>query len=165
MFDVITYQKGCAVMRMLEHFLGEVPFRDGLRTYMKAFQEKNAKGADLWHHLAASSGQPVERLMESWVAQPGFPLLELELDGKELHLKQRRFYSSPSASKSPNEQRWNIPVVVRYEDDEGLKEHGFIGDQRDFSATLPAKGAVRRVCGNADEMGLYRGDTGPDATT
>lgn len=164
MFDVITYQKGCAVMRMLEHFLGEVPFRDGLRTYMKAFREKNAKGADLWHHLAASSGQPVERLMESWVAQPGFPLLELELDGAQLHLKQRRFFSSPVASQGPNEQLWNIPVVVRYEDDEGLKEHRFIGDQPNFSTTLPAKGVVRWVYGNADEIGFYRVATGPKAT-
>jgi puromycin-sensitive aminopeptidase len=51
MFDSITYQKGCAVMRQLENFLGEAPFRDGLRAYMKKFAYGNALGADLWQAL------------------------------------------------------------------------------------------------------------------
>lgn len=164
MFDVITYQKGCAVMRMLEHFLGEDPFRDGLRTYMKAFREKNAKGADLWRHLATASGQPVEQVMQSWVAQPGFPVLSLEVEGEQLRLTQRRFYSSPVAAQGPNEQLWSIPVVVHYEDDEGKKEHRFIFEERARTVTLPAKGKLRWVYGNADEIGFYRVATGPKAT-
>jgi puromycin-sensitive aminopeptidase len=55
MFDSITYEKGCAVLRMLEGFLGEERFREGIRTYMKEFAESNAAGADLWRHLQAAS--------------------------------------------------------------------------------------------------------------
>jgi aminopeptidase N len=61
MFDSITYQKGCAVMRMLEHFLGDEPFRDGLRAYMKEFQYGNACGPDLWRALEKAAASRCRR--------------------------------------------------------------------------------------------------------
>ena len=36
MFDVLTYEKGAAVLRMLEQYLGEDVFRDGIRHYLVA---------------------------------------------------------------------------------------------------------------------------------
>ena len=160
MFDVITYQKGCAVMRMLENFLGEERFRDGIRTYMAAFAESNAAGADLWRHLAEASGQPVGELMASWIEQPGFPLVTLDVRRRggmtELHLEQRRFFSSPAAAKEANEQLWNVPMVVRFEDDGGVREHRFIMASRTHVEQLPAVGEVRWVYGNAQEIGFYR---------
>ena len=35
-FDLITYEKGAAVVRMIEHYLGADVFRDGVRRYMRA---------------------------------------------------------------------------------------------------------------------------------
>jgi puromycin-sensitive aminopeptidase len=157
MFDVITYQKGCAVMRMLENFLGEASFRDGLRTYMKDFAFGNAAGADLWSHLEKASGQPVGELMKSWVVQAGFPMVELSIEeGNKARLRQSRFFSSPSQSKEKNDQLWSVPVVLRFEDDEGRKEHRIILDRREQTEALPAKGTVRWCSGNADEIGFYR---------
>ncbi len=164
MFDVITYQKGCAVMRMLENFLGEEKFRDGIRTYMKAFARKNAAGADLWDHLATASGEPVGELMRSWIDQPGFPMVSVEVSGTELSLSQRRFFSSPGTSEGKNEQLWNVPMVVRYADDRGTHVFRFIMGERTRSATLPASGPVKWCYANADEIGFYRVDTrGPAA--
>lgn len=162
MFDVITYQKGCAVMRMLEHFLGEEAFRDGLRTYMREFQYANAAGPDLWRHLEQASRQPVGSLMKSWVEQPGFPVVDVTLDAgsatqpAKLSLEQRRFFSSPAASREDNAQLWSIPVVVRFEDDVGVHEHRFITSARAHTEALPSKGAVRWCVANADEIGFYR---------
>jgi puromycin-sensitive aminopeptidase len=156
MFDVITYQKGCAVMRMLEHFLGEAPFRTGLRTYMKAFAGKNATGADLWRHLEEASGQPVGALMRSWVEQAGFPMVSVRLEQGVLHLSQRRFFSSPHASAEDCAQTWNVPMVVRYEDDRGVQEHRLILDRAEATVTLPAQGPVRWCYANSDEIGFYR---------
>ncbi len=167
MFDSITYQKGCAVMRQLEHFLGEAPFRDGLRAYMKKFEYSNAQGADLWQALEVASGQPVSALMHSWVAQPGYPVVDLSLGetqaggGAPLGLKQQRFYSEPGVA--PSEQLWSIPLVVRYEDDTGLRTHRFICQSQTHTEILPAVGAVRFCYANADEVGFYR--QRPDAAT
>ena len=158
MFDSITYQKGCAVMRMLEHFLGDEPFRDGLRAYMKEFQYGNACGPDLWRALEKASGQPVQTLMQSWVAQPGYPVVDLSLVEESgvtfVALRQERFYSDPS--RSPGEQLWSIPMTVRYLDDEGVKAHRFIFDSRAQQVELPSQGTVRWIYGNQDEIGFYR---------
>lgn len=163
MFDVITYQKGCAVMRMLENFLGEERFADGLRRYMSAFAFSNAAGADLWRHLEQSSGLPVGSLMRSWIEQPGFPLVQVEEGhaaggGPTLRLEQRRFFSSPKAAAEPSTQSWSVPMVVRFEDEEGVKEHRFILDQRTREEPLPARGALRWCYANASEIGFYRVD-------
>src|SRR5205807_6049189 len=56
-FDAITYEKGGAVLRMIEGYLGEVPFRDGIRLYMKKFGQANATADDLWSSLGESSQQ------------------------------------------------------------------------------------------------------------
>lgn len=154
MFDVITYQKGCAVMHMLEHFLGEDDFKTGIQTYMKAFSASNATGADLWRHLEEASKQPVGALMRSWIEQAGFPMVRLALAGKTLKLSQQRFFSSPNAESEP--QVWNVPMVVRFEDDTGIHEHRFIFDCASTEVELPAQGDVRWVYGNADEIGFYR---------
>ena len=155
MFDVITYQKGCAVMRMLENFLGEGPFREGLRAYMKQFARDNAAGPDLWRALSEASGQPVGELMDSWIMVAGFPVLSCALDGHTLRLSQRRFFSSSAVSEEAP-RVWSVPVVVRYADDEGVKEHRFIMTEAEHRETLPAAGQVAWCYPNANEIGFYR---------
>ena len=158
MFDSITYQKGCAVMRMLENFLGEENFRSGLRAYMKEFQWRNAAGADLWRALEKASGQPVGSLMKSWVEQPGFPLIGVNYAAEGgptvLHLQQQRFFSDPKSA--PTKQVWNVPVVVRYEDSSGVREHRFILDRAEHREPLPCEGSIRWLYANADDIGFYR---------
>ncbi len=154
MFDVITYQKGCAVMRMLETFVGDTPFRAGIRSYMKAFAGRNADGSDLWHHLELASGQPVGQLMRSWVEQPGFPLVTLSLNDRTVALEQARFYSDPD--KAETDQQWNIPLELRYEDAGGIRTHRILLTDRLASVELPGRGPVAWVYGNANEVGFYR---------
>ncbi|MFO0623893.1 MAG: M1 family metallopeptidase [Polyangia bacterium] len=158
MFDSITYQKGCAVMRMLENFLGEEAFRDGLRSYMRQFQYGNACGPDLWRALEVASSQPVSALMKTWVAQPGYPVVDIALHEEggvwSLDLRQERFFSD--GNSQPSDQLWSIPMTVRYSDDEGVKAHRFIFSDRTMRLELPSKGAVRWVYGNQDEIGFYR---------
>lgn len=164
MFDVITYQKGCAVMRMLERFLGEDDFCTGIRSYMAEFKEQNARGADLWRHLSNASGRPVGALMASWIEQPGFPLIRFELKDGALELSQRRFFSSPK-DRDDTGQVWNVPMVVRFEDDDGVKLHRFILDKREGHEALPANGAVKWCYANADGIGFYRTHAVGDAAT
>lgn len=158
MFDSITYQKGCAVMRMLENFLGEEHFRTGLRAYMKQYQWRNAAGADLWRALEVASGQPVGTLMKSWVEQPGFPLLSVDFSGAAgdalLQFRQSRFFSDPKAVATS--QLWNVPVVVRFQDDRGVHEHRFILDRSEQQERLPSTGLVRWFYANSDDIGFYR---------
>ena len=110
--DAITYQKGAAVLRMLERYLGENTFRAGVRLYLQRFGGASATAADFWRALDDSSGQEVSRVAETWVNEPGHPVIELRAAGPErVTLRQRRFFLDPDAAFSP--QRWPVPIVLR----------------------------------------------------
>jgi len=158
LFDAITYQKGCSVMRMLENFLGEEAFRAGLRTYMKEFAESNATGADLWRHLAQASDQPVAEIMQSWIAQGGYPMISFTLEGSGpntgVRLSQRRFYSSPTAAGEA--QLWQVPVIIRYEDEAGMHTKSVLMSDSEITVPLPVQGKLKWLYGNDQEIGFYR---------
>ncbi|HWP66381.1 MAG TPA: M1 family aminopeptidase [Candidatus Limnocylindria bacterium] len=114
-FDVITYEKGAAVVRMIEHYLGPAVFQRGVRRYMRRHREGNAVAADLWRALAEESGQDVARVAQAWIAQPGFPLLTLRRapGGRRLRVRQERFFSDPRRRAAGRPLRWPVPLVVK----------------------------------------------------
>ena len=73
MFDVLTYEKGAAVVRMLEQYLGEDAFRAGIRHYLANHQYGNTETTDLWDAIEEATGEPVRRIMDSWIFQGGHP--------------------------------------------------------------------------------------------
>src|SRR5438067_1962728 len=77
-FDDITYKKGQSFLRMLESFLGEEPFRNGIRRYIHAHQYSNSTTADLWNALSEASGKPVADIAAGWTEQPGFPVVTVK---------------------------------------------------------------------------------------
>src|SRR6188472_810811 len=91
-FDDITYKKGQSFLRMLESFLAEDVFRDGIRQYIAAHEYSNTTTADLWNALSDTSKKSVAPIAAGWTEQPGFPVVNVkrEADAK-LRLTQERF--------------------------------------------------------------------------
>jgi aminopeptidase N len=116
MFDVLTYQKGGALLRMLEQFLGEDRFREGVSHYLRSHAYGNTETNDLWDAIESTSGEPVRRIMDSWIWQPGYPLVHASLVDHEgrrvLHLAQRRFRLNSDAARGGDES-WAIPIQIR----------------------------------------------------
>jgi puromycin-sensitive aminopeptidase len=156
-FDLITYEKGASVVRMIERFLGAETFREGVRRYIRAHQEGNAVAADLWGALAEASGQDVEPVVRAWIEQAGFPLLRLrraERDGRSwLRFEQSRFLSNPAARA--NGSLWPIPWVGRVAAGESTRTVRQLLTRRRGEIELPVRGP-RFVYGNAEEGGFYR---------
>jgi puromycin-sensitive aminopeptidase len=152
-FDAITYEKGGAVLRMIEGYLGEIPFRDGIRAYMRRHGQANAVANDLWTALAESSKQPVVELADTWIGQSGYPLVSVTQSGNTLKLAQRRFFSEPEVS---GPESWPVPMVFRYQDSRGVQEerHLFRGATGEY--TLKAQGEVKWLCANGGATGFYR---------
>ncbi len=117
MFDVLTYQKGGALLRMLEQYLGAERFREGVSHYLSLHSYANTETNDLWDAIEATSGQPVRRIMDSWIWQPGYPLVSAAVVDGALELRQRRFRfdddDPATAEAETGGQRWAIPVHVR----------------------------------------------------
>ena len=118
MFDVLTYEKGAAVLRMLEQYLGETVFRDGIRHYLTAHQFGNTETTDLWDAIEASSGEPVRQIMDTWIFQGGYPVVEVELVGpRTLRLRQERFRFAIDDEPTPaDETTWAVPIRFTYSD-------------------------------------------------
>ena len=76
MFDVLTYEKGAAVVRMLEQYLGENAFREGIRHYIKSHAYGNTETTDLWDAIEAVTEEPVRAIMDTWIFQGGYPLVD-----------------------------------------------------------------------------------------
>ncbi|XP_063336384.1 aminopeptidase N-like [Pelmatolapia mariae] len=117
-FDVISYSKGAAVLRMLSDFLSEPVFIQGLSTYLNHFGYSNTVGNDLWHHLQmavkdnnGSLPHPVDRIMSPWVLQMGFPVVTINTAiGK---VSQKHFLLDADSNvtvKSPYNYEWLIPI-------------------------------------------------------
>ncbi|MEP6603849.1 MAG: M1 family metallopeptidase [Spartobacteria bacterium] len=108
-FDDISYQKGQSVIRMLESFLGEEPFRAGIRNYMSAHKYSNSTTVDLWNSLGESSGKPVSGIAAAWTEQPGFPVVKVRRDGGDkVSLSQERFVVNTT---NPRPLEWKIPLT------------------------------------------------------
>ena len=169
LFDIITYSKGGAILRMAEHFLSAKVFRNGIRRYMDTYKDGNAAGADLWRKLEEASGEPVLAIMESWTKQPGFPMLEVALDGGAsrgasggrsggtLRLRQQRFFSNPDAAAS-KPQLWAMPIIIRYSQNGAVKEKRLVLHDENGTVDL---GACDWVCANAGGVGFYRTSYAP----
>jgi aminopeptidase N/puromycin-sensitive aminopeptidase len=116
MFDGITYQKGAAVLRMLESYVGSEVFRRGVNQYLKEHANGNATSADFWHAMAQVSGRPVDKIMPTFVMQPGVPLVRISggchVDYIPLNIQQQRFLISSEAAASAS-QLWQIPVCLK----------------------------------------------------
>jgi puromycin-sensitive aminopeptidase len=153
-FDAITYEKGGAILRMIEGYLGEEKFREGIRLYMRKHREKNATADDLWGALAQASGQPILELANGWIRQTGYPLVTLEERGGKLVLKQRRFLADPQAQPEPTQ--WLVPVVLRL----GGRELRVM--LRSAEEVVENAGKLDWVLGNAGARGFYRTHYQPD---
>src|SRR5919109_1658058 len=111
MFDVLTYEKGASVLRMLEQYLDAEAFRDGIRLYLGRHQYGNAETTDLWGALEDSTKQPVRALMDSWIFQPGYPIISVKKDGPTICLTQQIFrYLSGG---SDQDRKWHVPIFLR----------------------------------------------------
>ena len=85
----ITYNKGEALLRMLEAYIGEDVFRQGIRSYIKNRAYSNAAAADLWNALSQASGKKISAVAAPWVEKPGFPLVQRDRGLRCLRQSQR----------------------------------------------------------------------------
>ena len=153
-FDDITYQKGRSFLRMLESFLGEETFRDGIRRYIAAHKLSNTTTADLWSALSDASGKPVNEIAAGWTEQPGFPIVKVRRgeDGK-VDLFQERFTVN---YKHPLPLEWKIPLTYAVIGQPPATK--LMGAKNDRLENIPADQPLKI---NVDGAGYYRAQYDP----
>ncbi len=152
MFDILTYEKGAAVLRMLEQYLGPNTFRAGISNYVHKHAYDNAETTDLWDAIEESAQQPVRTMMDSWVFQPGHPMISVAVEDNTLVLSQQIFQYIPA--KDDASRRWHVPVFIRAKSDGQEWTRTILLDEDEARLSLTAR--PDWVVINADGHGFYR---------
>ena len=110
LFDpAIVYAKGGRLLVMVRKLIGEEAFRAGLKSYFEKFAYKNTVGNDLWQELELASGQPIVNLMNTWISQPGLPVVSVSNSHDTAILSQERFFIG---EHQPSDALWPIPLFA-----------------------------------------------------
>ena len=161
MFDVLTYQKGAGVLRMLERYVGDEPFRQGIADYIARHSYDNTDTSDLWDALEASTGEPVRATMDSWIFQPGYPVVSVvpSDDGTAVTLAQRRFRYLPGEDGAAG-AGWQVPVMLRASvAGQPVRRRLLLGAE---PATVDLGGQADWVVVNEGGWGFYRVQYDPE---
>jgi aminopeptidase N len=115
--DEITYGKAADVLRMTEAYVGEEAFRRGVNAYLEEHAYGNATAEDFWNTVARVSGKPVDKIMQSFVDQPGVPLISMRMRQGEsagnVELSQRRFFFNRRKLLAGSDELWQVPVCMK----------------------------------------------------
>jgi puromycin-sensitive aminopeptidase len=154
MFDILTYEKGASVLRMLEQYLGQPVFQKGISIYLNRHQFANTETSDLWAALEEASEQPVVQLMDSWIFHPGYPMVSVEqdADGKSVKLSQQRFSYISDAEGA--KQLFHVPVLLRARVNGKIVTHKVL--LKDQSTTVDLGGNIEWIVANEGGHGFYR---------
>lgn len=110
LFDgAIVYAKGNRLLRMLQQYVGDDAFQAGLKQYFKKFAYKNTEADDLWEVIAAASGKDIVEMMNTWITQPGYPVVHMSRNGDQVTLTQEQFFIGPH---QPSSRLWPIPLAA-----------------------------------------------------
>ncbi len=156
MFDVLTYEKGASVVRMLQQYLGEDRFQAGIRHYLRTHAYGNTDTTDLWDAIEESSGEPVRQLMDSWIFQAGHPVVTVETDGStvSMHREMFSFRADPASGvRSPAVSSHQVPVLVRTATG---AQHTVQRVLLDDEATVDLPGSPDWIVANHGGHGFYR---------
>ncbi|HEY3639114.1 MAG TPA: M1 family metallopeptidase [Rhizomicrobium sp.] len=111
-FDSITYNKGAAVITMLNAYIGADTFREGVRRYMKAHAFGNTVDTDLWSIMQGVAGKPILAIEHDFTRQAGLPLICVSMPPAGLHLEENRLYADPRGGLNDAAQEWKIPLSI-----------------------------------------------------
>ncbi len=152
-FDSISYEKGKALIDMLEAHVGETGWRDGVRRYLRKHSYGNTRSDDLWKAIEQASGKPIKGIAHDFTLQPGVPMITVgepvcQAGRTTVELTQGEF-----SKDAPNKQplRWRVPVFAKVQgQDKGQRVVVTNGKAR---LTMEGCGAV---VVNAGQYGYYR---------
>tara|TARA_Y100001970_G_scaffold163414_1_gene199739 strand:+ start:14722 stop:17247 length:2526 start_codon:yes stop_codon:yes gene_type:complete len=149
MYDILTYEKGAAVVRMLEQFLGSSQFRSGVKHYLTSHSYANTTTTDLWDSLEHASGVPVRAAMDTWIFQGGHPMVAVNATSKGISVEQSRFGYS-----SVNPASWHIPIIIRAQvDSEQIEKRVLLENSQE---EIDLGGTPQWAVVNAGGHGFYR---------
>jgi aminopeptidase N len=149
----IIYNKGASILRMVEGYIGRNAYQQGVRGYLYRHQYDCAESRHLWQAFEEASSQPITDMMQSWIGQPGHPLITVQRQGDTLMLRQERF----AYLSHPNAQTWIVPLTMTFWT-EGDERQEFSLLMKDATAQVAVPPGAECYKINTRQTGFYRVD-------
>jgi aminopeptidase N/puromycin-sensitive aminopeptidase len=163
LFDGIAYGKAASVLRMVEAYVGSEAYRKGVNEYLQAHAYGNATAENFWNTMAKSTGKPVDKIMASFIDQPGAPMITVrsKCSGNvtNVTLTQQRFFADHATLDAGSKEVWHVPVALRAAGSK-VAVHEILSS-REQTFELP--GCASWVLANAGGLGYYRAEYGAEA--
>eukprot|EP00477_Mikrocytos_mackini_P000314 GAHX01000331.1.p1 GENE.GAHX01000331.1~~GAHX01000331.1.p1 ORF type:complete len:887 (+),score=195.16 GAHX01000331.1:37-2697(+) len=150
MFDAIRYAKGGTVLRMLSEWAGLEQFGEALKVYLSKYQYDNASSAQLFEVLEQELKLPIVKMMDSFIRQPGVPIITTSIEGDKLVLKQSKFTNDESKDGS----LWSLPVFIKKYTKNGKEDVVYL-EEETKSVKLSKEETKAPVVVNSEEKGYY----------
>jgi aminopeptidase N len=146
----LIYSKGGSILRQIEGFMGTDLFQKGIQTYLKSHEYDCAASHHLWEAFENVSKMPITDVMQSWIEQPGHPIIEVIRDGRDLTLSQQRFTYLPN----DKEQLWKIPIRISFFSNDGqVRTDNFLMNTSKMQIELKEEDNTYKL--NSDQTGFY----------
>jgi aminopeptidase N len=149
----IIYNKGASIMRMIQGVIGMEAFQQGVRRYLRQHRFDCARSHHLWEAFESASSQPITAMMQSWIEQPGHPLITVARDGDTLMMRQKRFtyLDDPGAAH----QTWSVPITLTaWTADDRVVHENLLMQSDTATIVLPADTQCYKI--NREQSGFYR---------
>lgn len=152
-FDIITYQKGEAVVRMLEDYVGRTKWRSGVRSYVGHHAYANTTSDDLWMAMEKASDKPITAVARDFTLQAGVPMITVESqtckNNQTTVILSQGEFSRDLPGKKP--ARWRVPVNLSIAGT-GARDSVLV---KNGGASVKIKGCGTLIV-NAGQAGYYR---------
>ncbi|HEV7239044.1 MAG TPA: M1 family metallopeptidase [Thermoanaerobaculia bacterium] len=156
----VAYNKGKAVLSMFEQWIGPDKFRQGVLAHIKANAWGNANASEFFASLSKHAPAGTSAALETFIAQPGIPLVTVDVTGSTVRLSQKRFSTSPGIQQ----QTWRVPVTLRYSDGTTTRTKAVLLDAPSKTVQLEGK-SIAWIYPHAQAAGYYRWQLSDDAMT
>jgi len=152
-FDAISYQKGSAVIRMIEEYVGSDAWRTGMRAYLRKHAYGNTVSDDLWREIEAAAKKPIVAIAHDFTLQPGVPMIHVTESTCSNNVTTLKMAQTEFTKDQPGKKplSWRVPVIAQSLGAQQVQR--VLIDKGKASLTLPG---CAPVVLNAGQSGYYR---------
>ena len=146
MFDLVSYNKGGAILHMLRNYLGDKAFFEGLKTYLTEFKYKSAEVHQLRLIFERITGKDLNWFFNQWFYGAGHPKIDISYDYNTIQKK----VTVNILQLQANEFQFPFAIDV-FENGKRARHHVFV-DGRDASFTFSYSKLPTLIQVNADAV-------------
>ena len=143
--DAINYDKGAAVLRMIENWIGDDRMQRTMRTFLTRHSWSAASASDLGAALSEQAGPETGTVLMSFLERSGIPKITAKLECS----------NTSAAVELSQDSDWKLPVCVAFESGGQRERRCFLLEGKQKRFALNTKSCPSTLIPNENQAGYY----------